>query len=305
MVKFSIIIPVYNVENYIDRALKSVSEQTFSDYEVIIVNDGSTDKSLAIAKKYPYKIISQKNQGLSSARNRGIKEAKGEYLLFLDSDDYFEKDLLKELANALQDDPDVVRFQIQTVDNNYNLVKYNEIPFSNKTGEEAFTLISKYHFVENAWCYAYKRSYFLKENFKFKEQTFHEDYGLTPLIIVKADKVKAISYIGYNYYQRTGSIMNNADYEKTKKKVKDFYNHYLFLIDEIEKTKINSKVFKSFLANSVILKICELKGNDYKKYKKKLKEDKVYDNILTDTFSRKIKYSFLKISPKIYHKLIK
>ena len=99
--------------------------------------------------------------------------------------------------------------------------------------------------------------------------------------------------------------MNNADYEKTKKKVKDFYNHYLFLIDEIEKTKINSKVFKSFLANSVILKICELKGNDYKKYKKKLKEDKVYDNILTDTFSRKIKYSFLKISPKIYHKLIK
>lgn len=305
MVKFSIIIPVYNVENYIDRCLKSVSEQTYKDYEVIIINDGSTDKSIDIAKKYPYKIISQKNQGLSAARNRGVTEAKGEYLLFLDSDDYWEKDLLKELAKNLKDSPDVVRFQIQTVDNNYNVIKYEEKPFTTKSGKDAFSLITKYHFVETAWCYAYKRSYFLEENFKFKEKTFHEDFGLIPLVIMKASKVKSISYVGYDYYQRTGSIMNNTDYEKTKKKVKDLYAHYLFLIEEIDKTKIDSKIFKSFIANSAILKICELKGRDYKEYKRKLKKDEVYDNILTDTFSRKVKFWLLKVSPKIYHKLVK
>ncbi len=305
MVKFSIIIPVYNVENYIDRCLKSVSEQTYKDYEVIIINDGSTDKSIDIAKKYPYKIISQKNQGLSAARNRGIKEAKGEYLLFLDSDDYWEKDLLKELAKNLKDSPDVVRFQIQTVDNNYNVIKYEEKPFTTKSGKDAFSLITKYHFVETAWCYSYKRSYFSEENFKFKEKTFHEDFGLIPLVIMKANRVKSISYVGYDYYQRTGSIMNITDYEKTKKKVKDLYSHYLFLIEEIDKTKIDSKIFKSFIANSAILKICELKGKDYKEYKRKLKKDKVYDNILTDTFSRKVKFRILKVSPKIYHKLVK
>ncbi len=300
MPKFSIIVPVYNVEKYIKRCLDSIKMQTFKDYEVIIINDGSTDNSLEIIKDFPYNVITTENKGLSSARNLGVSKAKGDYLLFLDSDDYIEKNLLEELNNSIKDNPDIVRFQIQTVTDNNNIVKYEEEPFTIKNGEVAFPLITKYHFVELACCYAYKRSYFQKENFKFKEGTFHEDYGLIPLVIIKANKVKSISYIGYNYYQRTGSIMNNANYEKTKKKVEDLYNHYLFLVEEINKTEINSKVFKSFLANSVILKICELEKQDYKEYKKKLQEDKVYDNILTDTFSRKIKYLLLKISPKLY-----
>ena len=94
--------------------------------------------------------------------------------------------------------------------------------------------------------------------------------------------------------------MNTEDYKKTKKKVSDFYNHYKYLIAEIDKTSINSKVFKSFIANSLILKICELKGKDYKEYKSKLKEDKVIDNILSDTISRKIKKILIIISPRLY-----
>ena len=82
MPKFSIIIPVYNVEEYLEQCLESVKKQTYHDYEVIIVNDGTKDKSMKIAKKYPYKIINQKNQGLSVARNTGVKHATGDYILF-------------------------------------------------------------------------------------------------------------------------------------------------------------------------------------------------------------------------------
>ena len=98
MPKFSIIIPVYNVEKYLKKCLDSVFNQTYKDYEVIVVNDGTKDNSMDIVKDYDVKVINQKNQGLSAARNAGVKKATGEYLIFLDSDDYWEKDLLKELS---------------------------------------------------------------------------------------------------------------------------------------------------------------------------------------------------------------
>ena len=304
MPKFSIIIPVYNVEKYIKKCLDSVFTQTEKDYEVIVVNDGTKDNSMDIVKNYDVKIVNQKNQGLSEARNTGLKNAKGEYILFLDSDDYIEKDLLKELNKSIKNKPDLVRFQIREVFDTYKK-DYNELSFTNKSGPEAFSIICNYHFVENAWAYLYKKSYLEENNFTFKKGTIHEDFGLVPLVIMKASNVNSISYIGYNYVQREGSIMSQKNYEKTKKKVDDFYNHYLFLIKEIDKTELDSKVFKSFISNSLILKICELEGNDYKQYKKLLKEQGVYDNILVDTTSRKIKKTLFKLSPKITNKIIK
>lgn len=305
MPKFSIIIPVYNVENYIKRCLDSVKNQTYKDYEVIIVNDGSTDKSIEIAKKYDFTIINQNNTGLSAARNNGVKKAKGEYIIFLDSDDYIDKDLLKELYESIDNNPDLIRYQIRTVDDNNEIFDYNEESFNNKTGVEAFNLITKYHFVENAVCYAIKREYYLKEKYEFKKGSYHEDFGLIPLVIIKAKKVNSISYIGYNYYQRKNSIMNNNDYKKTKKKVNDFYNHYLYLMKEINETKLESKTFKSFISNSMILKITELNYKDYNNYLKILKKQRVFDNILDNTISRKIKKIIVSISPKLYYKISK
>ena len=136
----------------------------------------------------------------------------------------------------------------------------------------------------------------------FKEGTFHEDFGLIPLVIIKASIVNSINYIGYNYRIRNGSIMNNNDYEKTKKKVNDFYVHYKYLVEEIDKTKINSKIFKSFIANSLLIKICELNKEDYKKYLKKIKKDKVIDNLLSDSIPRKLKKILVHISPKLVYK---
>ena len=303
--KFSIIVPVYNTEQYLKRCLDSIAKQSLKDYEVIIVNDGSTDNSLNIIKDYPYKVINQQNLGLSMARNNGVKEALGEYLIFLDSDDYIEKDLLKEIAASSLNQPDLIRFQIKEVYDTGEIKDYKETPFTNKSGEEAFKLISKYHFVENAWAYAIKKDYYLKEKYSFKKGAYHEDFGLLPLVIIKAKVVNSIAYLGYNYYQRTGSIMNSNDYNKTKKKVKDFYDHYLYLKEEISKTKLDKTYFMSFISNSLILKITELKGKDYKEALTKLKKDNVYNNLLTDNFFRKLKKILVKINPKLYYRSFK
>lgn len=305
MPKFSIIVPVYNVEKYIKKCLDSIESQTYKDYEVIVVNDGTKDNSMDIVNKYNVEIINQKNKGLSEARNEGVKKAKGDYILFLDSDDYIEKDLLNELNKSLTNNPDLVRFQIREVFEDNTKKDYNEEPFLNKDGVEAFSILCKYHFVENAWAYLYKREFYLKNKFSFKKGAIHEDFGLVPLVIMKAKKVNSISYIGYNYLQRENSIMSEKNYEKTKKKVSDMFEHYDYLIKEINKTELDSKIYKSFISNSLILKVCELKKDDYKKSKKRLKEKKVYDNLLENTIIQKIKKIIIKISPKLAQAIIK
>ncbi len=302
MPKFSIIIPVYNVEEYIKGCLDSVFNQSYKDYEVIVVNDGTKDNSMQIVKDYDVKIINQENQGLSVARNNGAKKAKGEYILFLDSDDYLEEETLEHIEKELSTNPDVVRFQIKEVFEEYS-IDYPEEPFKNLNGEEAFKIISSYHFVENAWCYAIRRDYYIKNKYQFKKGTIHEDFGLIPLVIIKANKVTSISYIGYNYVQRDNSIMSTKDYNKTKKKVSDMYEHYHYLLKEIDKTELDSTYFKSYISNSMLLKICELNNKDYKKYLNKLRKEKIFDNLLTDTLSRKIKKILIRISPKLYFKI--
>lgn len=305
MPKFSIIIPVYNVEKYIKKCIDSIVDQTFKDYEVIIINDGSTDKSISIVKKYDVKIIDSEHVSVSEARNIGVKHAKGKYLIFIDSDDYWDKELLENINNNLDNNPDIVRFQMRTVTQDNEIINYNEESFTGLTGEEAFNKIVNFHFVESPCCYAIKRSYYEKEKFKFKEGTVHEDFGLIPLVVIKASVVNSIDYIGYNYFRRNGSIMTNPDYDWVKKKVNDFFMHYTYLIKEINKTNLNTKNFKSFVANSAILKITELKGEDYREYKRILKQEKVFDNLLVDTFPRKIKKILAQISPKLMRKIAK
>ncbi|MBQ3307520.1 MAG: glycosyltransferase [Bacilli bacterium] len=302
MKKFSIIIPVYNVEDYIKDCLESVKKQTFKDYEVIVVNDGTKDQSMDIVKNYDVKVINQENQGLSGARNTGAKEAKGEYIIFLDSDDWIENNLLEEISKALEDNPDLVRFQIRKVFEKKDSIDYPEEAFDTCNGVEAFEKICKYHFVEIACSYCIKRSYYEKNHFEFAKGMIHEDFGLMPLVIIKASKVKSISTIGYNYRQRENSIMSNTNYDRIKKRVNDFLKHYTYLMTEINKTKLDGTYFRSFIANSLILKITELNDEDYKEYKKILKEEKVYDFILADTLKRKIKKVLLKISPKMVYR---
>ena len=121
----SVIIPVYNVEKYIEKCIESVLEQTFGDFEIIVVIDGSTDGSEAIARRLqeenPGKItvINQENKGLGGARNTGIINARGKYLLFVDSDDYIEKELLADATKIIEsENSDIVFFDFNYVDEN-------------------------------------------------------------------------------------------------------------------------------------------------------------------------------------------
>lgn len=307
--KFSLIIPAYNVEKYIKKCLDSVLNQTYNNYEIIIVNDGSTDNTSKILESYKsnkkIKIINQENKGLSNARNTGVSNAKGDYILFIDSDDFIEKELLEILNKTIKDE-DLIRFQIRILDETNKIIKeYKEETFNNLNGIEAFNKLSKYNLVELAVCYAYKKDTFLKNNYKFEEKTYHEDFGLIPYIIISSKKVTSINYIGYNYLQRKNSIMNNTDYEKEIKKSNDVLKHYKNLIKWSQNIEGDLTIYKSFIANSVILKSLNLKEKDYKNYIKKLKEYKVYDNLLTYNLKNKIKKILIKISPKLYYKIIR
>lgn len=307
--KFSLIIPAYNVEKYIKKCLDSVLNQTYNNYEIIIINDGSTDNTSKILESYKsdkkIKIINQENKGLSNARNTGVSNAKGDYILFIDSDDFIEKELLEILNKTIKDE-DLVRFQIRILDETNKIIKeYKEETFNNLNGIEAFNKLSKYNLVELAVCYAYKKDTFLKNNYKFEEKTYHEDFGLIPYIIISSKKVTSINYIGYNYLQRKNSIMNNTDYEKEIKKSNDVLKHYKNLIKWSQNIEGDLTIYKSFIANSVILKSLNLKEKDYKNYIKKLKEYKVYDDLLTNNKENKIKKILIKISPKLYYKIIR
>ncbi len=313
MIKYSFIVPVYNTSKYLDKCLKSLVNQTFNDFEIIIVNDGSTDNSKSIISNYQekynnIKVINQKNEGLSSARNNGVKKSIGNYLLFIDSDDYVEEDLLKKIDEKI-DDSEVLRYQVITEDEDGNNIKiFNEKPFDVLNGFDAFKELSSYHFVEPSCLYVYKKDYYLDNNFKFKIGVYHEDYGLIPYVIYKARKVKSISYVGYHYVQRKGSIMNSDNYDKEVKKAFDMLNQYKTL--RLFSKNINKKnnlddYYLSYITNSVIVKARNLKGKEKQKYINELKKINAFDGVLVNTNIRKLKKKLMKLNLNLYLKVIK
>lgn len=296
--KYSIIIPVYNVEEYLDRCLKSILNQTYSNYEVIIVNDGSPDNSDNIIKSYEkedkrFKGYKKVNGGLSDARNYGLKYATGDYLIFIDADDYIENNYLEKVNDVLEKnkDIDVLKFKIKLVDEGGNLIRMEN--GLNKEGVTSFEELVKLEFLEPAWSYVYKLSFWKENNFTYLKGMIHEDFGLTPEILMKANKIYYLNSYLYNYVQRNGSIMSSNNKEKLHKKAYDMLYQY----DRLIKINYNkdTKVYKSFLANAIISKTNTLDKEEQKKYKEELRKRKVIDNLIDDTLKRKIKKIIYKI----------
>ncbi len=296
--KYSIIIPVYNVEEYLDRCLKSILNQTYSNYEVIIVNDGSPDNSDNIIKSYEkedkrFKGYKKVNGGLSDARNYGLKYATGDYLIFIDADDYIENNYLEKVNDVLEKnkDIDVLKFKIKLVDEGENLIRMEN--GLNKEGVTSFDELVKLEFLEPAWSYVYKLSFWKENNFTYLKGMIHEDFGLTPEILMKANKIYYLNSYLYNYVQRNGSIMSSNNKEKLHKKAYDMLYQY----DRLIKINYNkdTKVYKSFLANALISKTNTLDKDEQKKYKEELRKRKVIDNLIDDTLKRKIKKIIYKI----------
>ena len=182
MPKVSIIIPIYNNEKYLMESIDSVLNQTFQDFEIISINDGSTDNSLKILEEYAkkdsrIKIVTQENKGAGSARNEGLKLAKGEYLAFLDGDDFYNLDFLeKMLKKSIDTNSDIVicranRFDTETGETskiNYSL-KTNFLPekdvFSYKDiPDKIFNIAQNWN-----WNKVFKRDFIEKNNIKFQE----------------------------------------------------------------------------------------------------------------------------------------
>ncbi len=304
--KFSIIVPVYNVEKYIDKCLSSILNQTYKNYEVIVVNDGSPDNSQIIIDEYVkkdnrFKSYKKVNGGLSDARNYGINLATGDYLLFLDSDDYIEKELLFKLNDILVKNPDIdlIKFKFNFVTEMGELISKEE-GYNEEKYIDVISLLKLEH-VEPAWSYAYNKNFWDKNNFKYPIGKIHEDFGLTPYILLKSQTMYYLPYYGLNYVQREGSITKGST--KAQKRCYDTLWHFDNLSDLITKLNIDDYTKKyalSFIANGALNRAKLLKGQSLNKYLRELRKRKIYKYILDDNLSRKLKKNIIKINMKLY-----
>lgn len=316
MSKISVIIPVYNTSIYLEECLDSVKNQKYSEIEIIVVNDGSTDDSENIIKnwqeknkdiscKYFYKA----NEGLSSARNYGVLQATGDYIMFLDSDDYIDSDLFKSLEKNMDENIDVIKFKMLTVDNDKKLLKKYDGPIFEKcSGEDALVkLVGQDNYIDIACIYLYKREYFIEHEFKYNTKNkYHEDFGLTSLVIANAKTFISTDVYGYYYRQTEDSITRNTDYNKTIQKAYDVLAHYDNMTNEIQKYNITQgtkDLLKKYYTNMVILKTEELNSTERKEYIKQIKQRKLYKNIKITNLKQLIKRILLTIDINLYLKM--
>lgn len=212
---FSVIIPVYNVEPYLRECLDSVLNQGFSDWEAVCVNDGSTDGSAAILEEYAtkdgrFKIITQVNRGLSTARNAGIREAKSDYVLFLDSDDWLEPNALEILSKHLNGE-DLLCFSGQRYFEETNNLNPADV-LVEKRYQSGMDYYNECALMQRDFAFvcvvlrAYRRVFLLENCLRFKEGICHEDNLFTPLVCHAAKRVRVINANLYVYRVRANSI---------------------------------------------------------------------------------------------------
>ena len=238
--KISFIIPVYNVAPYLCKCVDSILAQDYNDYEIILVDDGSTDSCGAICDEYVrimseglngltnerIRVIHQKNGGLSVARNSGIAVAKGEYICFLDSDDYWSPNVLGSLmAQVNREKLDVLRFDYQNVrvaaNNQFEIFRPDKFAHMIEERHEVVdgeTYLNDYMDYE---CYAWQ--FIIKRELacEFVQGIHYEDVEWMPRMMLQAKRVNSSSLVVYNYFIRPGSIAHSHEYKNVKKNVDD------------------------------------------------------------------------------------
>jgi len=217
MPKVTVIVPVYNVEAYVGKCVDSILRQSFSDFELILVDDGSTDGGGGICDSYAEKdarirVIHQKNAGLGGARNTGIEAAAGEYLLFVDSDDTVEPETLeKAMGKSESLQADILAFSFRSVDESGNTLSVfhenlpKEKPLSPMRDKQVF-LSSP-----SAWNKLYRRCLFKDTGVRFPPRVWYEDVRTTFKLFLSAKSIVFTDDILYNYLIRQGSIMQNSN----------------------------------------------------------------------------------------------
>ena len=207
----SIIVPVHNVEAFLDECIRSMVEQTYRNIEIVLVDDGSTDNSPAICDAWAEKdsrivVIHQPGSGVSVARNKGIEVSKGDYLYFVDSDDYIRADLCRRAMEAIQDNQaDVVAFGTTRVTEAGEV--YETIPGQDAVmdKEAALMALSQHKLINSCWSKVYKRE--IWQELRFPEGRLFEDVATAYKVLLQADRVCCIPDALYCYRKREGSIV--------------------------------------------------------------------------------------------------
>ncbi|MGN1166530.1 MAG: glycosyltransferase family 2 protein [Lachnospiraceae bacterium] len=259
-IELSAIIPVYNGEKYLEEALNSLINQTFEAFEIICVDDGSTDKSLEILEKFKredvrVKILRQNHQGAGAARNLGLLNARGTYIVFLDADDFFDKNMFEKIvAKGNKTQADVIVFGAKRYDNRTGqvtnapwylrkgLLPEKEV-FSRKDAEGRVLEITMPH----PWTKAFRREYILKENLRFQNLPNSNDAYFVLVALAAAERVTAIKedFVFYRVF-REGSLQN-----KKCNHPLCFLEAYEAVFDELNKREIYSEVERGF-CNTVL-----------------------------------------------------
>jgi Glycosyltransferases involved in cell wall biogenesis len=300
---FSIIIPVYNVEQYLRECLDSVLAQSFSDYEVICVNDGSTDGSLSILEEYAKKdnrfvVVNQQNKGQGAARNVALKLAKGGYVFFLDSDDWLAPNALEILAKAVSDE-DVLCFNGQLY---YEDRKVFEVPDKllikpYKSGIEYCNENLLQHRMFAFACVVlrlYRRDFLIGKELFFHEGIYHEDDLFSTVVCYYAGKVNVVSDVLYYYRIREGSTMTSRNVKKSRNVI-TVANELVAFFEgkEIERASLNRYIaglyFRSFMP--------ENKMPEYEKELIGMVDWERCGEVCTYPRHKRM-YRFLRISPK-------
>lgn len=246
----SFIVPAYNARKTIKKCLDSILRQknTKLEYEIIVVDDGSTDDTAEFIKKnYSSKLLnikirlySTKNHGLSSARNYGVKRAQGDYIIFVDSDDYLENTLLHDIEEYLDDGIELVKWKTYFTyikkGDFFDLEKEICPTFEKCTGEQGFNkLFGKAKLIVPVWDYCIKKS-LVKE---FPNGRYHEDFRTMPFVILNAKSMISIGKFEYHYVQSNTSIM--GDESKEKDKLDDLLENYDDAMQELDGYQVVNK----------------------------------------------------------------
>ena len=215
---FSIIIPVYNVEAYLENCVKSVLKQDFTDYEIILVNDGSTDGSGELCNRLGtlddrIQVIHQENQGLSGARNTGLKQAVGELVLFLDSDDFYPQVSFLNRLHGCWHGEDLICFNYGRYTDHLKPPAIQFPPLPNNPEKVLETLIKANAYTSSAWSKAIRRSLLVDNSIEFERDTLSEDIEWSGTVLLKARSAAVAPDCIYAYRVRADSITRTIRYK--------------------------------------------------------------------------------------------
>ena len=314
MIKLSFIVPVYNVEKYLRKCVDGLLAQDIpsSEYEIILVDDGSPDECPQICDSYAdiydnIRVIHQENGGLSVARNAGIKAAKGEYVCFVDSDDYWEPNVLKGLMVQIEgNNLDVLRFNYQNVNEQYEVFSPNKDPKRDVDYRE--TVVDGEMFLNERLgpaCYAVM--FIIRRNLLneciFKEGIYFEDVDWTPRMLLRAKRVASTPLIVYNYLWRSGSITLPTDSKKREKVLEDKISLIRGFKEQQQLVKDNTWFvwMTSFTTMSILGLLAKIDKESRKMYISKLRVMNIFPlSTYRTNRNERLKICLANISPTLY-----